>query len=169
MKTLIQLSQIPPARLGMVLVVATATMTVSAFANTVVAPAKRLESLAQAKQLLGEKPMSASSKNPFNPEGFGEGQSDSGSSTGGSTGPVVQAGPRSGRDLLQAIGASLKPSGSVVLGGEPVLLFGQKRVKAGGLLTITFEGSEYTVEIVKIERPNFTLRLNREEFTRPIK
>jgi hypothetical protein len=70
---------------------------------------------------------------------------------------------------LQAIGASLKPSGSVTLGGEPTLIFGEKRVKAGGFLTITFEGSEYTLEIVSIDRPNFTLRLNREEFTRPIK
>jgi len=49
------------------------------------------------------------------------------------------------------------------------LVFGQKRVKAGGLLTITFEGNEYTLEIVSIAPPNFTLRLNREEFTRPIK
>jgi hypothetical protein len=48
-------------------------------------------------------------------------------------------------------------------------VFGQKRVKAGGFLTITFEGNEYTLEIASIERPNFTLRLNREEFTRPIK
>lgn len=138
-------------------------------ANTVVAPAKRQESLAQAKQLLGDKAMPSTLKNPFSPEGFGEGQAESGSSSAGTPGPVVQAGPRSGRDLLQAIGASLKPSGSLVLGGEPVLMFGQKRVKAGGTLTITFEGNEYTLEIVKIERPNFTLRLNREEFTRPIK
>ncbi len=138
-------------------------------ANTVIAPAKRQESLAQAKHLLGEKAMPASLKNPFNPEGFGEGQADAGSNAGGSTGPATPTGPRSGRDLLQAIGASLKPSGSMVLGGEPVLLFGQKRVKAGGLLTITFEGNEYTLEIVSINRPNFTLRLNREEFTRPIK
>lgn len=169
MKTLIHAPLSSLTRLMMAVVITMAAMAVSGVANTVVAPAKRLESLAQAKQLLGEKAMSASLKNPFNPEGFGEGQPDSGSSTGGSTGPAVQTGPRSGRDLLQAIGASLKPSGSVVLGGEPVLLFGQKRVKAGGLLTITFEGSEYTLEIVKIERPNFTLRLNREEFTRPIK
>ena len=34
---------------------------------------------------------------------------------------------------------------------------------------ITFEGTEYTVEVTAIENNNFTLRLNREEFTRPIK
>ncbi len=112
--------------------------------------------------------MATAAKNPFNPEGFGEGQPEV-TKNGPNTVTTVQTGPRSGRDLLQAIGVSLKPSGFFVLGGEPTLVFGQKRVKAGGLLTITFEGSEYTLEIVSINQPNFTLRLNREEFTRPIK
>lgn len=137
-------------------------------ANTVGAPAKRQESIAQAKQILGEKTLVPSMKNPFSPEGFGAGH-DSGGPSGSSSAPVTQTGPRTGRDLLQAIGASLKPSGFIVLGGQPTLLFGQKRVKAGGTLSITFEGSEYTLEIVSINQPNFTLRLNREEFTRPIK
>lgn len=168
MKALMQIFLFSGAR-SLIVAFALVGMLAGAHANTVVAPAKRQESLAQAKSLLGEKAMPASLKNPFSPEGFGEGQADTGSSTGGTPGPVAPTGPRSGRDLLQAIGASLKPSGSMVLGGEPVLLFGQKRVKAGGTLTITFEGNEYTLEIAKIERPNFTLRLNREEFTRPIK
>ncbi|MDQ5978532.1 MAG: hypothetical protein QG602_1506 [Verrucomicrobiota bacterium] len=137
-------------------------------ANTVVTPAKRLEALAKAKDLLIEKQLNGPLKNPFNPEGFGEGQQVN-PPGGTTTTPALPVGPRSARDLLQAIGASLKPSGSMVLGGEPVLLFGQKRVKAGGLLTITFEGNEYALEIVSINQPNFTLRLNREEFTRPIK
>ena len=77
--------------------------------------------------------------------------------------------PRSEREILQAIATSLKPSGNFILSGQPTLVFGQKRVKAGGLLTITFEGTEYTLEITAIERTSFTLRLNREEFTRPIK
>ncbi|RXK55032.1 hypothetical protein ESB00_03790 [Oleiharenicola lentus] len=137
-------------------------------ANTVSSPAKRQEALDKAKNLLGDKPIGTSTKNPFNPEGFGEGQGEV-PKTGTNSVTTVQTGPRSGRDLLQAIGGSLKPSGFFVLSGEPTLVFGQKRVKAGGLLTITFEGSEYTLEIVSINQPNFTLRLNREEFTRPIK
>lgn len=134
--------------------------------ESVVAVAKRQEVLVQAKDLLSEKAPVPAAKNPFNPEGFGESAIES------AQGPVTNAvptGPRSPRDLLQAIGNSLKPSGFFVLGGQPTLVFGQKRVKAGGFLTITFEGSEYTLEIVSIDRPNFTLRLNREEFTRPIK
>jgi hypothetical protein len=134
----------------------------NAIANTVGNPAKRIETLEKASDLLAEKTPVLSPKNPFNPEGFGEGQEVA-------TVAATPTGPRSTRELLQAIGASLKPSGFFILGGEPTLVFGQKRVKAGGLLTITFEGSEHTLEIVSIDRPNFTLRLNREEFTRPIK
>jgi hypothetical protein len=131
-------------------------------ANTVGNPVKRTETLEKAKELLAERTPALSPKNPFNPEGFGESENTD-------VAVVTPVGPRSTRELLQQIGASLKPSGFFVLGGEPTLVFGQKRVKAGGLLTITFEGNEYTVEIVSIDRPNFTLRLNREEFTRPIK
>lgn len=151
-------------RLRVLAVLAALTAFVShASANTVSNPAKRAETLEKAKDLLTEKTPVLSTKNPFNPEGFGENQED--------VGPVAQVipGPRSNRELLQEIGSSLKPSGFFVIGGEPTLVFGQKRVKAGGLLTITFEGNEYTLEIVSIDRPNFTLRLNREEFTRPIK
>jgi len=136
-------------------------------ADGVVSPTKRQESLDRAKELLADKTVQYAGKNPFDPEGFGEGMNIT--STQGGVSVVVPTGPRSPQDLVAAIGASLKPSGFFVLGGEPTLVFGQKRVKAGGLLTITFEGAEYTVEIVSIERPNFTLRLNREEFTRPIK
>lgn len=150
------------------IVVVTCVLVTALRANTVGAPAKRQESITQAKQMLGEKALVTPMKNPFNPEGFGAAH-DSGVSSGSSSAPVAQAGPRTGRELLQAIGASLKPSGFIVLGGQPTLLFGQKRVKAGGTLSITFEGSEYTLEIVSINQPNFTLRLNREEFTRPIK
>jgi hypothetical protein len=79
------------------------------------------------------------------------------------------AGPRSDREILAAIAVNLRPSGNFVLGGQQTLIFGQKRVKAGMPLTINFEGTEYTLEITAIDRANFTLRLNREEITRPIK
>ena len=131
-------------------------------ANTVGNPAKRTETLEKAKDLLADKNPALSPKNPFNPEGFGQSQDTD-------VAVATPVGPRSTRELLQGIGASLKPSGFFVLGGEPTLVFGQKRVKAGGLLTITSEGNEYTLEIVSIAPPNFTLRLSREEFTRPIK
>ena len=81
----------------------------------------------------------------------------------------VKSGPRTDREILSAIAAVLKPTGNFIIGGEQTLIFGQKRVKAGMPLTINFEGTEYTLEMTAIDRTSFTLRLNREELSRPIK
>lgn len=148
-------------------------------ADEVVSPAKRQASVTAAEQLLATKDaaLPAGTINPFRPEAFAEAVAGTGRagvaapSAGSETsGPVARpAGPRTDRDVLAAIAAGLKPSGFFVLSGQPTLVFGQKRVKAGSPLTITFEGVEYTLEVTAINRTNFTLRLNREEFTRPIK
>ena len=146
--------------------------------GVVMSPTKRQMSLDQAKKLLTIREVSASAADhdPFHSAAFTELVASQGhvpgiTPPGGETSATHAApvGPRSNRELLQAIATSLKPSGNFVLGGQQTLVFGQKRVKAGGTLTITFEGSEYTLEVAAIERTNFTLRLNREEFTRPIK
>lgn len=142
----------------------------------VLSPAKRQEVLDQARKLLAPREPVAVANDPFHPEGFAaliaEIGRPAGSATSAAAGAAVvqqPTGPRNQRELLQAIGAGLKPSGFFVLGGQPTLVFGQKRVKAGGTLTITFEGTEYILEVTAITPPNFTLRLNREEFTRTIK
>lgn len=148
-----------------------------ASANTVLSPAKRQAALERGKSLIATKEIVPLAVNPFYPEAFAETVAGLGRSTGtttaspagGDTTPQVPTGPRGDRELLEAIAKSLKPSGYIVLGGQASLSFGQKRVKAGGILTITFEGSQYTLEITSIDRTNFTLRLNREEFTRTIK
>lgn len=141
--------------------------------DTVINPTTRKETLEAGKALMLARTPATTCKDPFYSVAFAEvltGVSHGSDTAQAPVGEVrTQVGPRDGRDLLQAIALSLKPSGYIVLGGQPTILFGQKRVKAGGFLTITFEGSEYTLEIVSIDRPNFTLRLNREEFTRPIK
>jgi hypothetical protein len=154
------------------LILAAAVSTLSwAEGDTVLSPAKRLEGLEKAKKMLAVREIPTATADPFHPEAFLELVSGSASRVAGPVTPVnvVVPGPRTEREILQAIAASLKPSGNFILGGQPTLVFGQKRVKAGGLLTITFEGTEYTLEVTSIERTNFTLRLNREEFTRPIK
>ena len=143
----------------------------------VISPAKRQEVLDQAKALLTAKNAVSVGKDPFHSEAYTESMTGSTHQTEGQPAPTPDNTPvkvnavRSPHELLQAIASSpsLKPSGFFVLGGQPTLVFGQKRVKAGSFLTITFEGTEYALEIVSIDRPNFTLRSNREEFTRPIK
>jgi len=146
-------------------------LAVRAGAEDVVSPAKRMETLNTAKALLSVKEGSGSAKDPFHSEAFVETLANNSGVTNTKTpdvGSHVSTGPRSNRDVLQAIAASLKPR-YLELGGQPILFFGQKRVKAGDSLTINFEGSDFALEVVSIEKPNFTLRLNRDEFTRPIK
>ncbi len=133
--------------------------------DVVLTPAKRQEVLDKAKKLLASREVTPPAVDPFHSEKFAE-------LIAGPRAPVAAAvvvAPKSDRDILQGIAANLKPSGNFVIDGEAILLFGQKRVKAGDHLTITFEGIEYALEITAIERTSFTLRLNREEFTRPIK
>lgn len=133
--------------------------------DIVLTPAKRQEVLAKAGKLLATREVAPVALDPFHSEKFAE-------IIAGPHAPVTAvavAAPKSDRDILQGIAANLKPSGNFVMDGVSNLLFGQKRVKAGDHLTITFEGTEYTLEIAAIERTSFTLRLNREEFTRPIK
>ncbi len=140
----------------------------AAATSDILTPMKRAEIVSQAKQLLAVREAPVAANDPFHSLAFAE-------ASGAIVRPVINpadarpASARTAQDLLQAIAANLKPSGNFVLSGQRTLIFGQKRVKAGGTLTITFEGTEYTVEITAIETNNFTLRLNREEFTRPIK
>lgn len=142
----------------------------AATVEPIIAPAKRGETLQGARKMLAAKEASPAPANPFFSQTFDEVRlGDAARPTETTADTPAPAGPKSNRDLLQAIATSLKPSGYFVFGGEPTLVFGQKRVKAGGLLTITFEGKEYTLEVTALDRTNFTLRLDREEFTRPIK
>lgn len=162
-----------------------AAAAIAADVAPVVAPNKRTESLAAAQKLLAARDAAAPAGllDPFHSEAFANAAATSGtaavgnptSATGGSAGSGAAGStarpgaPRGTRDLLQAIGDALRPSGFIVMGGSPSLSFGQKRVKPGGTLTITFEGVEHTLEVTAIDRTNFTLRLNNEEYTRPIK
>ncbi len=158
--------------LGSLILLAGATS--AAFGDTVLSPASRQQALERAKAFVAPREVTPVTVDPFYPAAFTEAVAAMGRVNAPvqapTTGPApAPTGPRSDRDQLQAIAASLKPSGYIVLGGQPSLSFGQKRVKAGGILTITFEGNQYTLEVVNIDRTTFTLRLNREEFTRTIK
>ncbi|GAB5560582.1 MAG: hypothetical protein SynsKO_22290 [Synoicihabitans sp.] len=82
---------------------------------------------------------------------------------------VVQVAPPSVYELLGTIAPQINPTGSITLGGQPLLLFGQKKVKVGDQLPIIFDGERYTLIISRIESSNFTLRLGAAEVTRPIK
>lgn len=86
----------------------------------------------------------------------------------------VKAAPKSGRpasdlEFLQILAAKLNPTGVLMLGDEALLLFGEKKVKVGDTMKIPFDKDSVDVELVDLSGTSFTLKLNNEQLTRPIK
>jgi hypothetical protein len=109
---------------------------------------------------------------PFNPAGFDlrDDEERPNPNPGPNPGPVVPKGPSSDRELLEAMAPRIQPTGSFILGVNPLLTFpGAKRVKVGDVISVTFNDREYDITITAIDRTNFTLRYRGEEITRPIK
>jgi hypothetical protein len=99
--------------------------------------------------------------NPFSPESKAAKNSD-GANSGRPPGSLD-------REILAKIASSVTPSGMMMFGGQPLLLFHEKKLKVGDNLKINFEGVEYVVIITAIEATSFRLSLNQEEIIRPIK
>ena len=151
------------------LVVATPVL-MSAGTSDLVTPQKRMATLDVARTLLTSKPVDgiveeAIAKNPFNPVQLAP----------VNTGPVIeqvavsQPTAMADREKLERISTQIKPSGMAKIGDTAILLFSQKKFKVGDTLPIVFEGVTYDIQITSIDRTSFTLRLNNEEITRPIK
>lgn len=77
--------------------------------------------------------------------------------------------PVSERDLLSSLATQLTPTGVLMLGDQSFLLFGEKKVKVGETIHITFDKDSYDVELVDLSRTAFTIKLNNEQTTRSIK
>ncbi len=133
----------------------------------VASPQKRMESLDLARALLTAEPVQVDPndilyKNPFD-----------------RTKPIVKVDEEkpapvpvvglSDRDILRAVVNTVLPTGTMALGDTQFLLFGQKKLKVGDTIPIVFQGKTHELEISGVERTSFTLRLNKEEITRPIK
>ncbi|HNC23417.1 MAG TPA: hypothetical protein PLU52_04360 [Opitutaceae bacterium] len=104
---------------------------------------------------------------PFSPPGF-ERELPSETKTQGpaQSGPPKPAGDR---ELLAAVAPLVVPTGTFFFGGDRYLQFSKKRLKVGDKLIVSYEGQDCTLELIAIDSTNFTLRLNHEEITRPIK
>jgi hypothetical protein len=81
----------------------------------------------------------------------------------------VYRGPSNDFELLEVIAPEINPTGTMILGGYPLLLFGQKKVKVGDVLPVIYNTQRYTLIISAIEGSNFTLRLGDAELTRSTK
>ena len=109
---------------------------------------------------------------PFNPVAFGQPDPEElqaiAAAQAAEAAALAKSKPATEADLLEHIASRVAPSGTLTLGGEPLLIFGQKRLRVGDHLTVTYDGRDYVLEITAIQRFNFTLRLNRAEITRRI-
>ena len=171
---------IPPAALAAL--VALAVFGPSAFARVdseIASPEKRRVSVDQAVKLAKQTKAAALPAEialPFAPPGFELTDAEeaaaaaaaarlaAASNGSNAAGPA----PPSDHELLEAIVGKIRPSGTLVLGGQPILMIGKRFVKTGAHFTVTYKGSDYDLELTEIDGSNFTLRYKSEVITRPI-
>jgi len=136
----------------------------------VLIPSKRQEALDKGKQLLATKEIAAPEADPFYHAELGPKNEKAPLSeiAKPAAGVKKSSEPLTERAKLQSVAMGLKPT-FFMRGGEPTLVIGAKKISIGGIMTVTVAGVKYNLEIVAINPPNFTLLLNREQFTRPLK
>jgi hypothetical protein len=147
---------------------------VSAQRADVLPPQRRVATVEQATVILdrgGDKALPDDLNNPFFPDSFKPKPNAPPPVPTAPGEPVVvpPTGPSNDYDLLETIAPELNPSGTMILGGQPLLLFGQKKIRVGDQLPIIYQGKRYTLTISDIESSFFTIRLGEAEYTRPIK
>jgi hypothetical protein len=118
-------------------------------------------------------PLPATLSLPFAPPGFDltdaeEAAAAAAANLKGNRGNPAMPAPPTDHQLFTEIVDKVRPSGTFYLGSTPLLAFGAKFVKTGSHFTVTYKGTDYDLELVKIEGTNFTLRYKSEEITRPI-
>jgi hypothetical protein len=125
------------------------------------------------------RPVPADLPHPFNPPGFDQPDPEElkaaaaafnrGGPTPAAGGASPVARPPGEREILESLAAKLPTTGSVVINGEPVLFLGRGKVKIGDKFTVAYNGQDYELELIAIDRTTFTLRYHGEEITRSIK
>jgi hypothetical protein len=130
-------------------------------------PAKRVVAVDFAARLLGPSLAGAVSApaNPFTLSGSRMAEAVDDQNQAAAAKAAMMA---SNRSLLIALADLLEPKGTFVVGGESIILLGQKKLKVGEAYPITFEGVVYQLEITAIETTRFSVRYKNEEITRPI-
>ena len=144
--------------------------------SDLVPPPKRATTVEMADRLVQPRvlaPLPETLVVPFNPAGFEQPDPEEIKAQQAAAAAAAAAGtplrPVGDRSVLATLAEKLSPSGTAIIGGNPILLFGSRRLTVGDRLTVTYDGADYQLDITAITRTTFTLRLNREEITRPIK
>lgn len=135
------------------------------YADAVASPAKRQEVVKSAVELYDKKdnPVAIPKDivNPF----VGVSVLDD-APAGNAVSPVA---PLAGHELVVKLASQIQASGTVNLGGEWILLVGQKRLKVGDGVRIDLEGQSYELFIASIAATNFTVRRGDLVYTRSVR
>jgi hypothetical protein len=138
-------------------------------------PEKRhqaVEKAVQVSKLVRVDALSPDIPNPFAPPQFALSDAEEAAAAAAASrqpGQGAVVAPPTDRELLATIAAKIVPSGTVYLGGRPLLMFGKRFVRTGSRFTVTYKGADYVLELTDIDGTNFTLRYNKEEITKPVK
>ena len=170
---------LPAALVALVAFAALAPRALARVESEIAAPDKRRVSVEKAASLAKQTkaaPLPAEIAQPFAPPGFELTDAEEAAAAAaaarlaaasnqvGSSGPAAP----SDHDVLESIVGKIKPSGTIFLNGQPILMIGKRFVKTGAHFTVTYKGSDYDLELTEIDGSNFTLRYRSEVITRPI-
>jgi hypothetical protein len=117
-------------------------------------------------------PLPKAMPGPFNPVGFDKPDHPEGntaSTNAGNAGAAQAATPATDREALAAVAAKIPTTGTINLGGKPLLISGMNKIEIGSHFTVVYNGQEYELELVAITSTTFTVRYKGEEYTRPIR
>jgi flagellar biosynthesis component FlhA len=134
-------------------------------ASAISTPAARLAVVAVVDKVNGESaPMAADSitVDPFNPPKANMSPEEE-------TDTASKSSSMSDDQLAVVLAAQIQPTGSMMQGGEPYLMFTERRQKIGDKVAVTFDKVEYIVEIVSIANNRFRIRYKDKEAERTIK
>ncbi len=72
-------------------------------------------------------------------------------------------------EQLALIAARIPATGAIRLGGRPMLLLGQTRLRIGDIVRAELDGREYELVLAEITLASFTVKLGELSHTRPIR
>jgi hypothetical protein len=75
----------------------------------------------------------------------------------------------SGPELLSQLAATIPSTGTLVFGGNAMLLLGPKKVKVGEKIPVSFEGKDYQLTLTAVTPTTFTVQLGKELSTRTVR
>ena len=69
----------------------------------------------------------------------------------------------SAHELIPLLAENVNPTGILTIGGEYYLMFKEDKVKSGGTISVEYKKTKYKLEIVRVLRNAYSLRLEDAE------